>query len=194
MPSHKGNMDRPSPLSSRWMPAWTGRDRPIAEHKAKPGQDFAAHQRLRHCEEPKATKRSSPAPDAGSLRSRSRPLRSRSGLSCRQPARPSNCRACRCTDCSGSRSTCSCRGCRRSPSFRSFPSLVSFLSNSGQRAYDLRTMVRNQAKNSDTIGWLAKSAGVGVETVRYYQRRGLLPEPARPPAKCAATAWRTSTG
>ena len=41
-------------------------------------------------------------------------------------------------------------------------------------------MVRNQANNSDTIGGLAKAAGVGVETVRYYQRRGLLPEPARP--------------
>ena len=41
-------------------------------------------------------------------------------------------------------------------------------------------MVRNQAKNSDTIGALAKAAGVGVETVRYYQRRGLLPEPPRP--------------
>lgn len=32
----------------------------------------------------------------------------------------------------------------------------------------------------DTIGGLAKAAGVGVETVRFYQRRGLLPEPARP--------------
>jgi MerR family mercuric resistance operon transcriptional regulator len=32
----------------------------------------------------------------------------------------------------------------------------------------------------DTIGGLAKAAGVGVETVRYYQRRGLLTEPARP--------------
>lgn len=41
-------------------------------------------------------------------------------------------------------------------------------------------MVRNQAKNSDTIGGLAKAAGVGVETIRYYQRRGLLPEPPRP--------------
>ena len=30
-----------------------------------------------------------------------------------------------------------------------------------------------------TIGVLAKSAGVGVETVRYYQRRGLLPQPVR---------------
>ena len=28
--------------------------------------------------------------------------------------------------------------------------------------------------NDLTIGALAKSAGVGVETVRYYQRRGLL--------------------
>lgn len=30
-----------------------------------------------------------------------------------------------------------------------------------------------------TIGRLAKSAGVNVETVRYYQRRQLLPEPDR---------------
>lgn len=30
-----------------------------------------------------------------------------------------------------------------------------------------------------TIGQLASAAGVGVETVRYYQRRGLLEEPAR---------------
>ena len=44
-------------------------------------------------------------------------------------------------------------------------------------------MVRNQAKNADTIGGLAKAVGVGVETVRYYQRRGLLPEPARPPGE-----------
>lgn len=35
----------------------------------------------------------------------------------------------------------------------------------------------------DTIGALAKAAGVGVETVRYYQRRGLLAEPARPPGE-----------
>jgi len=44
-------------------------------------------------------------------------------------------------------------------------------------------MVRNQAKNRDTIGGLANAAGVGVETIRYYQRRGLLPEPARPPGE-----------
>jgi len=30
-----------------------------------------------------------------------------------------------------------------------------------------------------TIGELARRAGVGVETVRYYQRRGLFPEPPR---------------
>jgi MerR family mercuric resistance operon transcriptional regulator len=44
-------------------------------------------------------------------------------------------------------------------------------------------MVRDQALISDTIGGLAKAANVGVETVRYYQRRGLLPEPARPPGE-----------
>ena len=31
-----------------------------------------------------------------------------------------------------------------------------------------------------TIGQLAEAAGVNVETIRYYHRRGLLPTPARP--------------
>lgn len=31
-----------------------------------------------------------------------------------------------------------------------------------------------------TIGALAKAAGVNVETIRFYQRRGLLPETQRP--------------
>jgi MerR family mercuric resistance operon transcriptional regulator len=31
-----------------------------------------------------------------------------------------------------------------------------------------------------TIGELAKQAGVNVETIRFYQRRGLLEEPAKP--------------
>jgi MerR family mercuric resistance operon transcriptional regulator len=44
-------------------------------------------------------------------------------------------------------------------------------------------MVRKQGKQPDTIGGLAKAAGVGVETVRYYQRRGLLSQPARPPGE-----------
>nr|WP_297402204.1 Hg(II)-responsive transcriptional regulator [uncultured Marinobacter sp.] len=34
--------------------------------------------------------------------------------------------------------------------------------------------------NSMTIGGLAKAANVNVETIRYYQRRGLLSEPKRP--------------
>jgi MerR family mercuric resistance operon transcriptional regulator len=36
-----------------------------------------------------------------------------------------------------------------------------------------------------TIGRFAREAGVGVETVRYYQRRGLLPVPAH-----GATSYR----
>ena len=31
-----------------------------------------------------------------------------------------------------------------------------------------------------TIGRLAREAGVNVETIRYYQRRGLLDEPQKP--------------
>jgi len=40
-------------------------------------------------------------------------------------------------------------------------------------------MVQSQAVQSLSIGKLAASSGVGVETVRFYQRRGLLPQPAR---------------
>ena len=44
-------------------------------------------------------------------------------------------------------------------------------------------MKRHADKVADTmtIGGLAKAAGVNVETIRYYQRRGLLSEPERPP-------------
>lgn len=31
------------------------------------------------------------------------------------------------------------------------------------------------------IGTFAKAAGIGVETIRFYQRKRLLPEPKRPP-------------
>ena len=31
-----------------------------------------------------------------------------------------------------------------------------------------------------TIGTFAKEAGVNVETIRFYQRKGLLPEPDKP--------------
>ena len=34
-----------------------------------------------------------------------------------------------------------------------------------------------------TIGGFAEAGGVGVEAVRYYQRRGLLIEPPRPPGQ-----------
>jgi len=40
-------------------------------------------------------------------------------------------------------------------------------------------MVQSQAIQSLTIGKLAAAGGVGVETVRFYQRRGLLETPAR---------------
>jgi Hg(II)-responsive transcriptional regulator len=30
-----------------------------------------------------------------------------------------------------------------------------------------------------TVGKLAKTAGVNIETIRYYEQRGLLPEPSR---------------
>lgn len=40
-------------------------------------------------------------------------------------------------------------------------------------------MVRGQAVSVMTIAALARAGGVGVETVRYYQRRGLLETPAR---------------
>ncbi|HEY7072875.1 MAG TPA: MerR family transcriptional regulator [Acidimicrobiales bacterium] len=33
-----------------------------------------------------------------------------------------------------------------------------------------------------TLGALARAAGVNPETIRYYERRGLLPEPPRTPA------------
>lgn len=41
-------------------------------------------------------------------------------------------------------------------------------------------MVRSQASPGLTIAGLASAGGVGVETIRYYQRRGLLRTPARP--------------
>ena len=39
-----------------------------------------------------------------------------------------------------------------------------------------------------TIGQVAKSAHVNVETVRYYERRGLIPVPARRPSGYRAYA------
>ena len=39
----------------------------------------------------------------------------------------------------------------------------------------------NGVRGSVTIGVLAKEAGVNVETIRFYQRKRLIPEPKRPP-------------
>lgn len=38
----------------------------------------------------------------------------------------------------------------------------------------------NRNTNRLTIGGLATFAGVSVETIRFYQRRGLVPEPPKP--------------
>lgn len=40
-------------------------------------------------------------------------------------------------------------------------------------------MVQSQGPVSLTIGKLASAGGVGVETIRFYQRRGLLETPTR---------------
>jgi MerR family mercuric resistance operon transcriptional regulator len=40
-------------------------------------------------------------------------------------------------------------------------------------------MVQSQGVASLTIGKLASAGGVGVETVRFYQRKGLLEQPSR---------------
>ncbi len=39
--------------------------------------------------------------------------------------------------------------------------------------------MRTANSNHFTIGRLAKQAEVGIDTVRFYERRGLLPEPSR---------------
>jgi len=40
-------------------------------------------------------------------------------------------------------------------------------------------MVQSQGAQSLTIGKLASAGGVGVETIRFYQRQGLLEQPMR---------------
>jgi MerR family transcriptional regulator, mercuric resistance operon regulatory protein len=40
-------------------------------------------------------------------------------------------------------------------------------------------MVQSQQPQSYTIGKLAAAGGVGVETIRFYQRKGLLEQPTR---------------
>jgi len=45
-----------------------------------------------------------------------------------------------------------------------------------------------------TIGKLAQAGGVGVETVRYYQRRGLIGTPAKPAGFGDGSVRRYSEG
>lgn len=38
----------------------------------------------------------------------------------------------------------------------------------------------DESRGNLTIGGFAKAAGVNIETIRFYQRKGLLPEPDKP--------------
>ena len=40
-------------------------------------------------------------------------------------------------------------------------------------------LVENQSMHTMTIGQIAREAGIGVETIRFYEREGLLERPAR---------------
>jgi len=44
---------------------------------------------------------------------------------------------------------------------------------------DHQMNIEERPMSSLTIGKVAKAAGVGVETVRFYERRGLIPAPPR---------------
>ena len=50
------------------------------------------------------------------------------------------------------------------------------------------------------IGEVAKRSGVGIETIRYYEREGLLSEPQRRPSgyrlydAASSSGWSTSAG
>ncbi|PJG45803.1 hypothetical protein CAF53_22615 [Sphingobium sp. LB126] len=55
-------------------------------------------------------------------------------------------------------------------------------------------MVRSQGVREVTIARLAREGGVGVETVRYYQRRGLLDTPERPSSTGMSGGFRRYGG
>lgn len=59
--------------------------------------------------------------------------------------------------------------------FVSFSALL----QASESPYSSRTVVQSQALQSLSIGKLAAAGGVGVETIRFYQRRGLLETPTR---------------
>ncbi len=50
----------------------------------------------------------------------------------------------------------------------------------GCRTIPITRKKKSMAHGGMTIGRLAKEAGVNVETIRYYQRRGLIEEPQKP--------------
>jgi MerR family mercuric resistance operon transcriptional regulator len=70
---------------------------------------------------------------------------------------------------------CSVFAYLRSVIFFSFFALL----EASESPYSLCTMVQSQVLQSLTIGKLAAAGGVGVETIRFYQRRGLLDTPTR---------------
>jgi len=57
--------------------------------------------------------------------------------------------------------------------------LLFALLEASESPYSSRTMVQSQGAQSLSIGKLANAVGVGVETIRFYQRRGLLVTPTR---------------
>lgn len=53
-------------------------------------------------------------------------------------------------------------------------------------AQPIQISTSNSLKKPRTIGKLAKEAGVNIETIRFYERRGLLRQP-----KPSSSRWRT---
>jgi MerR family transcriptional regulator, mercuric resistance operon regulatory protein len=92
----------------------------------------------------------------------------------------SNCNSCSCMDCSGSGPLRSRNSARSWPACDQTFSISFFaLLEASESPYSFRTVVQSQAIHSLTIGKLAAAGRVGVETVRFYQRRGLLETPTR---------------
>ncbi len=51
---------------------------------------------------------------------------------------------------------------------------------SGAQSISIFSRQTSMGLKAITIGTLARHAAVNVETIRFYQRRGLIPEPAKP--------------
>lgn len=51
----------------------------------------------------------------------------------------------------------------------------------------------NPKEKSFTIGRVAKAAGIGVETLRFYEREGLIPKPPRRPSGYREYPLETAT-